>query len=143
MNNKEEIYIEIKTQLEDSDYKIIDDEFNKFAIKNEINCDYKTFNFIAKENEKIIGIIAGHTYYEEIYIENLIVLEEYRNRNIGSQLLQKVEDNYKNKGFKNINLTTYNFQAPKFYEKKGYTMEFIRENKENSKLSKYYFVKYL
>ena len=41
-----------------------------------------------------------------------------------------------------MNVTTYQFQAPEFYKKCGFKLEFIRENKENSKLSKYFFVKY-
>ena len=59
-----------------------------------------------------------------------------------NKLIQTVEDYFKNKGFENINLTTYGFQAPEFYEKCGFKIEFIRENKENPKLNKYYLVKY-
>ena len=86
--------------------------------------------------------ITGNSYYKEIHISDLIVLEEYRNKHIGSKLIETVEDFYKNKGFENINLTTYGFQAPEFYKKCGFEVEFIRKNKENSKLNKYYFVKY-
>lgn len=123
-------------------YKLMDNEFSKFAIKNDVICNYKSFNFVAKENDKIVGIIMGHSYYKEIYIENLIVLEEYRNKHIGTKLIETVENYFKNKGFENINLTTYNFQAPEFYKKCGFKIDFIRENKENPKLNKYYLVKY-
>ncbi len=123
-------------------YELMDNEFSKFAIKNGVICNYKSFNFVAKENDKIVGIIMGHSYYKEIYIENLIVLEEYRNKHIGTKLIETVENYFKNKGFENINLTTYNFQAPEFYKKCGFKIDFIRENKENPKLNKYYLVKY-
>ena len=43
---------------------------------------------------------------------------------------------------KNINLTTYDFQAPDFYKKCGYEVEFVRKNKEEPKLTKYFLVKY-
>jgi len=105
-------------------------------------CNYQPFNFIAKENDKIIALITGHSYYKEVYIGDLIVLEQYRNKHIGTQLLQVVEDYYKDKGFDNMNLTTYEFQAPDFYKKCGFDVEFIRENKENSKLNKYFLVKH-
>lgn len=134
--------IEYKENLDEEFYKIIDTEFNKFAIKNDVTCDYKPFNFIAKEDDKIVGLITGHSYYSEVHIGDLIVLEEYRNNNIGTKLVEKVEKYYKDKGFENINLTTYKFQAPEFYKKCGFKVEFIRENKENPKLSKYFLVKY-
>lgn len=130
--------------IEDEEiYKIINDEFNKYAAKNGVICNYTPFTFVAKEDNKIIGIITGHSYYKEIHIGDLIVLEEYRNKKIGSMLVKAVEDYFIGKEFKNINLTTYGFQAPKFYEKCGFKIEFIREDKENPKLSKYFLVKYL
>ena len=135
------IDIEYIENLDDEIYKLIDDEFNKFATKNEIICNYTPFNFIAKEDNKIVGVITGHSYYKEVYIEDLIVLSEYRNKHIGSRLIKNVEEFFKDKCFENINLTTYNFQAPEFYRKCGFELEFIRENKENPKLNKYFFVK--
>ena len=137
------ISIEFKEKLDESLEIMIDDEFNKFAQKNEVICNYLSFNFIAKDREKVVGIINGHSYYDEVHISDLIVLKEYRNKHIGTQLVKKVEEYYKDKGFENINLTTYEFQAPKFYEKCGFKVEFIRENKENLKLNKYFLIKYL
>lgn len=78
-----------------------------------------------------------------MHISDLIILEQYRNKRIGSQLIDTVENYYKNKDFENINLCTYNFQAPEFYKKCGFKVEFVRENKKNPKLNKYYLVKYL
>ena len=136
------INIEYKGNLDEEFYKIIDTEFNKYANKNGVTCDYQPFNFIAKEDDKVIGIITGHSYYKEVHIGDLIIFEEYRNKHIGTQLVNTVENYYKNKGFENINLTTYAFQAPEFYKKCGFEVEFIRENKETPKLTKYFLVKY-
>ena len=136
------INVEFKEKLDEKLYDFIDEEFNKYALKNGVICNYKPFNFIAKENDKVVGIITGHSYYKEVKISDFIVLEEYRNRHIGSKLIKEVENYFRNKGFENINLTTYEFQAPEFYKKCGYKLEFIRENKENPKLTKYFFVKY-
>ena len=134
--------IEYQANLDEKYYKIIDTEFNKYANKNEIVCNYMPFAFVAMEDNKFIGIITGNTYYKEIHISDLIVLEEYRNKKVGTKLVKAVEDFYNDKGFENINLTTYDFQAPEFYKKCGFKVEFIRENKENSKLNKYFLVKY-
>ena len=137
------INIEYTPELSEEFYELIDTEFNKFATKNNVTCNYTPFNFIAKEDNKVIGIITGHSYYKEVHIGDLIVLEEYRNRHIGTKLVKAVEDYFKNKDFENINLSTYGFQAPEFYKKLGFEVEFIRENKSNPKLNKYFLVKYI
>lgn len=137
------INIEFKDNLEEQDYIMIDTEFNKYAAKHDVTCNYTPFNFLAKDGDKVIGMITGHSYYEEIHIGDLIVLEEYRKNHIGSNLVKKVEDHFKDKGFGNINLTTYGFQALDFYKKCGYEVEHVRENKNNPKLTKYFLVKYL
>lgn len=136
------IEIEYKENLDEEIYTMIDEEFNEFATKNGVICKYKSFAFVAKEGNKIIGIITGNSYYKEVHISDLIVLEQYRNKHIGSKLMETVENYYENKGFENINLTTYGFQALEFYKKCGFKVEFIRKSKENPKLNKYYLVKY-
>ena len=118
--------IEYKENLDDNINDMIDDEFNKKNKKNDVVCNYKSFNFVAKEDENIVGIITGHSYYNEVHISDLIILEEYRNRHIGSRLIEAVENYFKNKEFKNINLSTYEFQAPEFYKKCGFKVEFVR-----------------
>lgn len=136
------IDIEHLDRIEDEYYIIINEEFNKYANKNGVECNYVPFTFIAKEDGKTLGFITGHSYYKEVYIADLIVFEEHRNKHIGSKLMQSVEEHFKDKGFENMNLTTYGFQAPEFYKKCGFEVEFIRKSKENSKLNKYYLVKY-
>ena len=39
-----------------------------------------------------------------------------------------------------ITLTTFGFQAPEFYKKLGYKLEFVRKDKD-PKLSKYFYLK--
>ena len=136
------VEIEYKENLDEKFYEIIDSEFNKYATKNGVVCNYTPFSFVAKENDEIIGLITGHSYYKEVHIGDLIVYEEYRNKHIGTKLVETVENYFKDKGFENMNLTTYGFQAPEFYKKCGFKVEYIRENKENQKLNKYFLVKY-
>ncbi|WP_259331287.1 GNAT family N-acetyltransferase [Legionella bozemanae] len=66
----------------------------------------------------------------------------YRKHKIGSTLLETLENQFKGKGYNNINLVTNAFQAPEFYKKCGYQVEFVRENKHNS-LTKTFFIKYI
>lgn len=105
-------------------------------------CNYTPFCFVAKEDNKIVGVIAGATFFSEVYIDELVVDEKHRGKDIGTQLIKAVEDYYKNSGFDNMNTCTNEFQAPKFYEKCGFQLEFVRKNKTNSKLNKYFYVKH-
>ncbi len=72
--------IEYKDNLDEKFYSLIDTEFNKFANKNDLECNYMSFAFVAKENNKVVGIITGHSYYKEVHISDLIVLEQYRKK---------------------------------------------------------------
>lgn len=136
------VNIEYKENLDDEICELIDDEFNKFADKNGVICDYTPFGFVAKDGDKIVGVIKGHSLYKEVRIGELIVLEEYRGKNIGTELINAAEKYCRENGFENMSLGTYGFQAPEFYKKRGFTLEFIREDKKNPKLTKYFFVKF-
>lgn len=134
--------IEFSESLSDDIYGMIDAEFGKFSEKNGVVCGYETFAFTANEDNKVVGVIKGHSAYNEVHIGDLIVLEQYRGKGIGTKLLEAVEKHFENKGFEIITLSTYDFQAPEFYKKYGFEVEFVRENKNNPKLIKYFMVKY-
>ena len=135
--------IEYLEKIEEKDFKLIDDEFNEYGKECGVACDFKPFYFVAKEDEKIVGYLTGHSYYKEVHVGDLVVLKEYRHHHIGSQLMKKMEEYFIGKGFEHINLTTYEFQAPEFYKKCGYEVEYIRKDKTEPKLNKYYLIKYL
>ena len=70
------IDIEYIDKIEDKYYITINEEFNKYASKNGVECNYVPYTFIAKENGETLGFITGHSYYKEVYIADLIVFEE-------------------------------------------------------------------
>lgn len=97
-------------------------EFDKYYIKN--------------------GIQLSNKISYAAYLNNRTI-EEYRNKGIGSRLINEVENYCRNRGVSHISLNTYEFQAPEFYKKMGYTVEFISKSKIRKELDKYYFIKYL
>ena len=104
--------------------------------------NYEEFCFVAEDDGNIAGVITGRAYYNEVHIGDLIVGKDSRKSGIGSKLVHAVEDAYKGKGYEKITLTTFGFQAPEFYKKLGYELEFVREDKD-PKLSKYFLMKKL
>ncbi len=116
----------------------------KYERDNGVTINFREFAFVlSNENGEIFGVLNAYTAYAEIYIEDLWVDESVRRMGYGKQLMQALENHFRGKGYNNINLVTNEFQAPGFYKKCGYKVEFIRVNKTNSKLTKTFFIKYL
>ena len=121
----------------------IHEGFTRYGEQNKVILNYDGFCFAAEDDEgKIIGVITGRAYYNEVHIGDLIVDEQCRGTGLGSRLVRTVENTYKGKGYDIVTLTTFGFQAPEFYKKLGYTVEFIRECRD-PKLSKYFLKKEL
>ena len=130
-------------RAEEDDPKIgefINKEFTDYALKNEVTLGYDEFCFVEEEDGKILGAITGRAYYNEVHIGDLIVSKDCRRSGLLSKLVKAVEEYYSGKCYDIITLTTFGFQAPEFYKRLGYKIEFIRENKD-PKLSKYFLSK--
>ena len=129
--------------IDDVTGEFINREFTEYAIANRVELNFDEFCFAAQDPEgKITGVITGRAYYDEVHIGDLIVDSNCRRTGLGRSLVGKVEDTYRGKGYKIITLTTFGFQAPEFYKKLGYELEFIREN-DDPQLCKYFFSKEL
>ena len=121
--------------------EFINKEFSDYARQNEVTLNYDEFNFVAEDDDgTILGVSTGRTTYNEVHIVDLIVNHECRRGGVGSRLVAAVEEAYKGKGYRVVTLTTHGFQAPDFYRKLGYSLEFVRENTD-PKLSKYFMKK--
>jgi len=132
-------------RVEDDEPRIgefIGKEFADYAVQNGVELNYDDFCFVEEEDGKILGAITGRAYYDEVHVVDLIVDPGCRRSGLGSRLVATVEEAYKNKGYAKITLTTFGFQAPEFYKKLGYQIEFVRESKD-PKLSKYFLSKAL
>lgn len=133
--------MEIKRVLEDDTTgEFMNIEFSDYAADCDVSLNYEEFCFAAEDNGRIAGIITGRAYYNEIHIGDLIVKKEFRGRGVGSQLVAAVEKAFQGKQYEKITLTTFGFQAPGFYRKLGYELEFVRGDND-PKLSKYFYMK--
>ena len=104
--------MEIKRVADDAGISdFINEEFSDYATDCGVALNYEEFCYAAEEDGKILGVIIGRAYYNEVHI-----------------------------GYEKIALTTFGFQAPEFYKKLGYKLEFVREDKD-PKLNKYFYLK--
>ena len=132
-----------KVELDPKVETFIESEQEKYGARNGIHCNYTPFCFVAKHSDEITGAVSGASFFSEIYIDEMVVKDEYRGKGIGTLLITAVEEFFSGRGFNNINLCTNGFQASGFYEKCGFDLEFIRENKSDPRLNKYFYIKYL
>ncbi len=125
----------------------IEEKMEADLIRYEKSCGvelhYKRFSLVLKgEHQEVIGVLNAYTAYSEIYIDDLWIDASYRRKGHGQRLIDALFQDFEGKGFNNINACTSDFQAPEFYKKCGFTLEFIRENAQNPKLTKFFFVKF-
>lgn len=117
--------------------------FLEYERSRGIDVNYTKFSIVLKDsNSVVIGAMNAYTAFAEIYVDDIWIDSSYRGRGYGKKLLQELVNRFKGKGFNNINLVTSAFQAPEFYKKCGFTVEFVRENIKNPQLTKFFFIKY-
>ena len=115
----------------------------KYETSHGIDVNYKRFALVLSDAQNnTLGVLNAFSAFAEIYIDDMWVDSHHRGKGHGRKLIQALEDHFKDKGFNNINLVTNQFQAPEFYKKCGFELEFIRKNIKNSKLTKFFFVKF-
>ncbi len=108
-----------------------------------IDVNYKRFALVlSDDNDEVIGVLNAYTAFAEVYIDDMWVCSIHRGKGYGRKLISELEDLFKGRGFNNINLFTNTFNAPDFYKKCGFQLEFTRKNLKNPKLTKYFFVKF-
>lgn len=139
----DEYKIEFVNELPKEVEANMEKNFVEYENSHGIDVNYKKFSIILKDAVgHTIGAINAYTAFAEIYVDDIWVDKPFRNRGYGKKLLQELENHFKGQGFNNINLVTSAFQAPEFYKKCGFTVEFVRKNIKNPKLTKTFFVKY-
>jgi len=117
--------------------------FIDYETSHGIDVNYKKLSILLLDETKtVLGVLNAFTAFAEVYIDDIWVDENYRGQGHGRMLIEALENNFKGKGFNNINLVTSQFQSPKFYKKCGFEIEFIRKNTKNPKLTKFFMIKF-
>jgi GNAT superfamily N-acetyltransferase len=76
--------------------------------------------FLHAPDNAVVGGLIGATYWQWLYVELLWVKAEVRGRGYGHRLLTLAEEEARKRGAKCAYLDTFSFQAPDFYERRGY-----------------------
>jgi ribosomal protein S18 acetylase RimI-like enzyme len=79
------------------------------------------FASVAGESGATVAGLAGHTWGGCCEITKIWVHRSERSRGIGTELIRAAEREARRRGCEKIVLSTHSFQAPKFYEKLGFS----------------------
>lgn len=135
--------IKIVDQLSSDIVELMEQDLIKYERERGIDVNYKRFSYqIVNDQNQTLGALNAFTAFSEIYIDDMWIHEAHRGKGLGKKLITTLEENFKGLGFNNINLVTNAFQAPEFYKKCGFELEFTRHNLTNPSLTKYFFIKY-
>lgn len=138
MNN-----IKFVEQLPEEIEKIMEKGLEAYELQHDVVVGYKPFALILYDDKiEVIGVLDAFCSYSSIHIKDMWIHESHRNKGYGQKLLFELENRFKNKGLHNINTVSCAFQAPDFYKKCGFEVEFVRENKINPKLTMTFLIKY-
>ena len=105
----------------------------KNELKTEFEMNPYTKIYIYIENDNILGILHINDIYDRYEINNIYVLEEYRNKGIASKLLEYVIELGKKNNILNITLEVRknNVNAIKLYNKYNFKEKAIRKGYYN------------
>jgi len=87
--------------------------------------------FVARLDDKIVGYLVGRTHKDKVFhrilpllagLDNMLVLEEYRGKGIGTRLYQSFKDWSKSKGIGKIQVlaSIQNTDGINFYHQNGF-----------------------
>lgn len=78
--------------------------------------------FLRDMDEQIVGGLIGASYWQWLYVDVLWVHESFRGEGYGDRLLATAEREAVKRGCRYAYLDTFSFQAPEFYQKRGYVV---------------------
>ena len=111
------------------DAKFLDDQLEEFNKQATGKYDFEPLQLVYRDDQdEIVAGVRGVTGWDWLYIATLWVREDLRGQHLGSNLLKEAETIARQRGCEYSCLTTYTFQAPRFYERKGYLVYGVLED---------------
>jgi ribosomal-protein-alanine N-acetyltransferase len=121
-----------KIDIKDSDYfyklgKELNNNFNNLYNLDELLKSKYDFIYGYYIDDNLVGFIHINKLYENMDIVNIVVSKEYRNKGIGTKLLNYTVDNYKDINNIMLEVRESNNTAIDFYKKNNFKIINVRK----------------
>lgn len=117
------------------------DNYTKRIVPN-LEHNQKNMSFIFQDGERVLGRIVGFIHWNYLQIELFFVSPDTQGKGIGSKLLEHIEKVAQENQLSYILLETMSFNAPKFYEKHGFSLLADIKNSPLEGEHCYFYIKY-
>jgi len=103
------------------DLEFLEDQINRYNMAQVGAFDGRSLAiFVRNEQQEIVAGLSGYTWAGMCEINFLWVQPELRAQGYGGRLLEAAEQEARARGCAIVILGTYSFQAPAFYQQRGY-----------------------
>ncbi|MGS2727872.1 GNAT family N-acetyltransferase [Psychroserpens sp. BH13MA-6] len=125
----------LNRELTSEETEQVNSGFDNLSLEEGIELEStKRITFVALKGKNLIGCSSGLAhknggkYSGWFYLTDLFIEKEFRNKGIGSDLLNELEDKTKEVGIQNIWLWTSGLSTLRFYKRHGYS-QFVEMEK--------------
>ncbi|MBD2775098.1 GNAT family N-acetyltransferase [Iningainema tapete] len=119
----EQLIIEVAVEPQPDEIEFVAQQIVNFNSNRVGEGNYKHLAiFLRDSHEHIVGGLIGETYWQWLYVDVLWVHESFRGEGYGDTLLTTAEQEAVKRGCRYAYLDTFSFQAPEFYQKRGYVI---------------------
>ena len=138
-----EFKLTLETTPDPKDIQFIDQSLHNFnSSQTGMNDGRRLALFVRDGAGQIVAGLSGWTFYGWLAIDLLWVREDLRRQGFGDQLIKAAEEEAIIRSCTQVQLDTFDFQAPEFYKKHGYEVFGLLDGYAGNH-KRYYLRKYL
>ena len=105
------------------DLEFVETQINRYNVAQTGAYDYQALAiFVRNEQHEIIAGLSGYTWAGMCEVQFLWVHPDQQRQGYGGGLLSAAEQEARQRGCSIMILSTYSFQAPRFYQQHGYEL---------------------
>lgn len=119
----EQLRIDVAEEPQTNEIEFVTQQIINFNRKRVSEGNYRHLViFLRDSDENIVGGLVGETYWQWLYVDVFWIDESHRGKGYGDSILAAAGREAIRRGCQYAYLDTFSFQAPEFYQKRGYVI---------------------